>query len=442
MLAGQEVLSLSKISKAFNRADGEQLRVLDGIDLRIRAGEIVALLGKSGSGKSTLLRIMAGLSRPTGGNISYRGHPIDGPLRGVAMVFQNFALFPWLTVLQNVELGLEALGVPRAERRTRALKAIDIIGLDGFESAFPKELSGGMRQRVGFARALVVNPEILLMDEPFSALDVLTAETLRTELLELWEERRIPTQAIVLVSHNIEEAVLMADRILIFGNNPGRIRTEIPVALKRPRDRQSPAFRYLVEDIYEILTNEAATPKAGAKRELPTLGYRLPEASTGQLAGLMEAILEAPHGGHADVAQLAQGMSFPVDDLFQLLEALQSLGFARLGQGEIELTTAGRAYANGDIQQRKQLFAQHLVQHIPLAAHIRRVLEERRGHRAPKERFQRELEDYLSEDEAERVLTVLIDWGRYAEIFAYDHNAGILSLENEGETAPVDAYST
>ncbi len=426
-----DLLRVESASQSFSTGDGEDLLVLDDVSLRLREGEILAVLGKSGSGKSTLLRLMAGLTLPSKGCVRYRGNPISGPVRGVAMVFQSFALFPWLTVLQNVELGLEAMGLPRLQRRRRALSAINVIGLDGFESAFPKELSGGMRQRVGFARALVINPEILLMDEPFSALDVLTAETLRTDLLELWTERRISTKGIVFVSHNIEEAVLMADRILIFSGSPGGIRAEVPVPFKRPRDRQALAFRHLVEEIYTIMTNvRQAGPRTDMKRERVDLGYRLPDVSTNQLEGLLEAVLAAPYQGRADLPDLAQKMQFAVDELFPLLDVLDLLGFAHVGQGDIVLTSAGRAYVNADTDGRKRLFAEHLLRHIPLAAHIRRVLDERHGHRAPKERFQGELEDYLTDEEAERVLKVAINWGRYAELYAYDDNAGVLSLDN------------
>src|ERR1700689_1182395 len=227
------------VCKTYATGDSAGRLVLDHINFALKEGEIVAILGKSGSGKSTFLRVLAGLTPPTEGYASYRGRRVDSPAQGVAMVFQTFALFPWLTVLGNVELGLEAQGVAREERRQRAIAAIDLIGLDGFESAYPKELSGGMRQRVGFARALVVNPDVLLLDEPFSALDVLTAETLRGDLQGLWNEDRIPTKGIVMVSHNIEEAVEMADRILVFGSDPGRINAEIPVTMARPRAVES-----------------------------------------------------------------------------------------------------------------------------------------------------------------------------------------------------------
>src|SRR6266513_4232281 len=222
------------VSKTYRTPDHIGRLVLENIDFTLHEGEIVAVLGKSGAGKSTFLRILAGLLPPSLGHVEYRGQPITGPVTGVAMVFQSFALFPWLTVLGNVELGLEAQGVPRDERRKRAIAAIDLIGLDGYESAYPKELSGGMRQRVGFARALGVNPDILLLDEPFSQLDVLTAETLRTDFLELWVEHKLPIKSVLLVTHNIEEAVLMCDRILVFSTNPGRVAAEIEVTFKHP----------------------------------------------------------------------------------------------------------------------------------------------------------------------------------------------------------------
>lgn len=429
------LLRLKNIRKSFKKSGGEEQLVLDGVSLTINEGEIVALLGRSGSGKSTLLRIISGLAQPGSGEVSYCGKPVRGPVKGLAMVFQTFALFPWLTVLENVELGLEALGVPREERRRRSLAAIDLIGLDGFESAYPKELSGGMRQRVGFARALVVEPTLLLMDEAFSALDVLTAETLRTDLIELWLERRIPTKGILLVSHNIEEAVLLADRIVILGTNPGVVIAEIKIPLAHPRDREAPAFRQIVDEVYEMMTKRPRS--ATGKAEAVPLSYRLPSAHVTQLAGLMEALSGEPYNGRADLPELADQMGFGVDQLFPLLEALEILAFARTEGGDVELTPSGKSYVDADILRRKEIFAEHLIRHIALAAHIRRVIDERPGNRAPEDRFLRELEDFFSEEEAERVLQVAIEWGRYAEHFAYEEGAGILSLEDPESSAHV-----
>ncbi len=424
------LLSAAAISKTYQMPDHLSRLVLDHVDFTLRDGEIVAILGKSGSGKSTFLRILAGLIPPSAGAVEYRGRHVVEPAHGIAMVFQSYALFPWLTVLGNVELGLEAQGLPSADRRRRAVDAIDLIGLDGFENAYPKELSGGMRQRVGFARALVVNPDILLLDEPFSSLDVLTAETLRGDLLDLWDARRITTEGIVLVSHNIEEAVEIADRVLIFGSDPGRIRAEIPIPQPRPRDMQSPAMRQIVDRVYTLLTETGRDTRRGTKAEPIGIGYRLPDAAVPQFSGLIDTLSDAPYHGRADLPHLAEEENLGMDELFPLIEALQLLGFAHVSQGDIELTALGRAYAEADMLTRKQLFADALIGHVPLAAHIRRVLDERPGHRAPATRFLRELEDHLSEDEAERVLDTVIAWGRYAEIVAYDYDSEILSLEN------------
>jgi NitT/TauT family transport system ATP-binding protein len=433
--AATPLIDLAGVNRAFPKANGEQLVVLDNVDLTIRAGEIVGLLGRSGSGKSTLLRIIAGLTKPTGGTARCRGAAIDGPPKGVAMVFQTFALFPWLTVQQNVELGLEALGVAADERRARALAAIDLIGLDGFENAYPKELSGGMRQRVGFARALVVHPDLMLMDEPFSALDVLTAETLRTDIIELWMEGRLPMQSVLIVTHNIEEAVLMCDRILVFSSNPGRVAAEIRVDLPHPRDRLDPRFRQLVESIYARMTMRPEPVAAGAVGEGASgsgVGQVLNHISTNVMAGLLEAVAAAPFQGRADLPVLADRLQMEADELFHLAEALQLLGFASVAEGDLILTDAGRAFADLDTDARKRLFAEHLLGHVPLVALIRRVLDERPSHIAPAARFRNELEDTMSEDYAEETLQTVVAWARYAELFAYDEAAELFSLDNPG----------
>ena len=405
--------------------------ILDDVNLTLRENEIVGLLGRSGSGKSTLLRSIAGLIRPTEGEVLFPRNPDVEGVTSVAMVFQSFALFPWLTVQQNVELGLEAQRVPAPERKRRALAAIDLIGLDGFENAFPKELSGGMRQRVGLARALVVNPAILLMDEPFSALDVLTAETLRTDLLDLWCEGRMPIKSILMVTHNIEEAVLMCDRILVFSSNPGRIAAEIRVDLPQPRNRQAPAFRALVEDIYARMTARTGASPIGEGLFPGTgIGMVLPEVNTNSLAGMMEQIAGSPFNGKADLPELADELMMEVDELFPVAETLQLMRLAELGGGDIRLTPAARRYVAADVDARKQLFARHLLSYVPLAAHIRRVLDDRPNKEAPARRFRDELEDYMSEDYAEQTLRAITSWGRYAEVFAYNEAADIFSLEN------------
>ena len=414
----------------FYKGAGNDLLVLDDIDLQLRENEIVGLLGRSGSGKSTLLRSIAGLLKPSEGDVLFQGQAIHGPATGVSMVFQSFALFPWLTVQQNVELGLEAQRVAPDERRQRALAAIDLIGLDGFENAYPKELSGGMRQRVGLARALVVRPALLLMDEPFSALDVLTAETLRTDLLDLWCEGRMPIRSILIVTHNIEEAVLMCDRILVFSANPGRIAAEIRVDLPQPRNRQAPAFRALVEDIYARMTARPAnTPVRDGAFPGTGIGMVLPEVSTNLMAGLLEALSEIPTGQVA-MGAFAHTVHLDADEIFPIADTLQLFRFVEIDGPLIRITAAGRKYAVSDVDTRKQLFSQHLLSFVPLAGHIRRVLDERPNHRAPARRFRDELEDYMSEEYADQTLKALISWGRYGEAFAYDDTSDLFSLED------------
>jgi len=428
----QRLLEVQEVRMAYG-ADGKGPLVLDGVNLAIEEGEIVSLLGRSGSGKSSLLRIIAGLLTATSGRALWRRRPIHEPNPGVAMVFQSFALFPWLTVEENVELGLEARRVAAGERDRRTSEAIELIGLGGFERAFPKELSGGMRQRVGFARALVVHPELLLMDEPFSALDVLTAETMRTDIIDLWIEGRLPIRSILMVTHNIEEAVLMSDRILILSSNPGRIIAEIIVTLPHPRNRDDPRFRQQVDDIYARMTARAPCERSDGRgaQGFPGIGVgmALPSISTNELAGLMES-LAASADGRADLPALAEELNFEVDDLFPIAETLQLLRFAEVDAGDIQLTAAGRRFAEADLEERKRLFAEHLIAYVPLASLIKRVLEERPNHRARAARFSEELEDFMSEDYAEETLKAVVGWCRFAELFAYDEADQTFSLEN------------
>jgi NitT/TauT family transport system ATP-binding protein len=428
------LLDCRGVCKSFRKPDGDELVVLENVNLALRPGEIVGLLGRSGSGKSTLLRLIAGLDSPTSGKVDYQGATVAGPAHGIAMVFQSFALFPWLTVLENVQLGLEALRLPEAEIRKRSLQAIDLIGLDGFESAYPRELSGGMRQRVGFARALVVHPSILLMDEPFSALDILTAETLRSDFLDLWGEGQLPIRSVLLVTHNIEEAVQMCDRLLVFSTHPGRVVSEIPIDLPQPRSPPDPRFRALVERVYvEMTARPRGEARVGPKTERFTgtgIGTALGHVSSNLLQGLVEAVNEPPFNGKADLPVIAEDLHMELDELFRVGEALQMLRFAEVEGGDIRLTDAGLAFARAEADERKHLFARHLLTYVALAAHIRRVLDERSSHTAPKSRFFDELEDYMAEDSAEETLRTIISWGRYAEVFAYDDQRQVFSLEN------------
>ena len=426
-MADDILLDVHGVRRSFPKPGGGDLLVLDGIELTLKKGEIVGLLGRSGSGKSTFLRLIAGLAAPQGGTLSYLGQPIDGPAGGIAMVFQSFALFPWLTVLENVQLGLEALALPQNEIRTRALAAIDLIGLDGYESAYPRELSGGMRQRVGFARAMVVHPNILLMDEPFSALDVLTAENLRTDFLELWGEKQLPIKGVILVTHNIEEAVLMCDRVLLFSTNPGRIAGEIKIDIPRPRDRTDSRFENYVDQIYTEMT---ARQRAQRVDRGSGIGMLMTHVSPNLVSGLIEAVAAAPYNGKADLPDSASDLQMEIDELFPVAEALQILRLGELEGGDIKLTHMGKRFADGEMNERKEIFSRALMSQVPLAAHIRRVLDERASHVAPKRRFIDELEDHMTDDAAEETLRTVVSWARFGELFSYDDESETFSLEN------------
>lgn len=418
-MANDDVLvSLDHVTKSFAGADGDTLLVLDDISLNLRSGEVVALLGRSGSGKSTLLRTIAGLIAASTGSVRYRGKELNGSNPGTAMVFQTFALMPWLTVLENVELGLAARGVSPDERKTRALAAIDVIGLDGFESAYPKELSGGMRQRVGFARALVLEPDLLLMDEPFSALDVLTAENLRNELMSLWGRPDFPTKSICLVTHNIEEAVLLADRVIVLGANPGRIRAEVAIDMERPRDRRSPAFQAIVDKLYELLTGSVAGESVSGTAEATPTSAPLPSASVGGVAGLVEIV--SAHGGHADLPDVAAELSFDIDDLLPLVDAAAMLGLLEVHGGDLEVTEVGKQFTTADIQSSKQIFAAQASERAPLVRTICRALATSNDGSLRGSFFLDLLRRGFGSDDARQQLDTAIAWGRYGELFDYD----------------------
>jgi len=414
------VMELRAVCKRFARPRAEPFPVLADVDLTLHEGEIVGLLGRSGSGKSTLLRIAAGLLPATSGEVRYRGSPLTGPSEGIGVVFQTFALYPWLTVAQNVEMGLDAKRLKEEELKQRAANAIDLIGLAGFETAFPRELSGGMRQRVGFARAIVSDPILLLMDEPFSALDVLTAETLRTDFLDLWMERQLSTRSVLIVTHNIEEAVLMCDRVTVLGSHPGHVIARLPVALARPRIRSSAAFQEVVSEIYSIITTRMTSAMSAATPPAGIAARALPDVSVHQITGLIETIAAPPAHGTADLVALTHALNLPLNALLAVAAALHLLEFAEVTCDSIKLTAAGRTFAQSSMEERKRLFREHLLTFVPLAAHIHQILTEREDHRAPRDRFEFELEDHLNSSDAEQTLRTAIDWGRYAEVFVYD----------------------
>ncbi len=443
----EAIIEARAIEKSYPQADGTRIQVVGVTDLVIEPGKIVALLGPSGCGKSTLLRMLSGLSQPSSGDILWHGRPLNGQMPNVAIVFQSFALFPWLTVLENVEAPLEARGVAAVERRKRALRLIDTVGLDGFETAYPKELSGGMKQRVGFARALVVEPEVLFMDEPFSALDVLTAENLRGELMELWLSKKMPTSAIFIVTHNIEEAVMLADRIMVLGRNPARIRSDFNVRLRHPRDRKSSRFVELVDYVYKVMTEpdvEHTLPDAEAtaeiilppggltKQEAPlrTAKYQmLPHARVGGIAGMLEILHD--RGGREDLFRLSEDLMMDIQDLLPILEACVLLGLARLKEGDVQITPQGVRFADADIQGRKVLFRQAALEHVTILKQINSILKRKSDHSIADDFFHDILDEHFAEDEVLRQLETAINWGRYAEIFDYDRETGRLTQTTE-----------
>jgi NitT/TauT family transport system ATP-binding protein len=442
----EAIIEAVALEKSYPQPDGTRIQVVGTTNLVVEAGKIIALLGPSGCGKSTLLRMLTGLSQPSSGTLLWHGKPLNGQTPNVAIVFQSFALFPWLTVLENVEAPLEARGVSAVERRKRALRSLDTVGLDGFETAYPKELSGGMKQRVGFARALVVEPEVLFMDEPFSALDVLTAENLRSELMELWTSKKMPTSAIFIVTHNIEEAVMLADRVMVLGRNPARVRSDFNVKLKHPRDRKSPRFVELVDYIYKIMTEpeaehtlpdaeataEIILPKGGLKeairkQEAPVRTSRyqmLPHARVGGIAGLLELLHD--RGGHEDLFRLSEDLVMDIEDLLPILEGCALLGFVWLKEGDVQITPAGSAFSEADIQQQKVLFRQAALEHVTILKQIDSILKRKSDHSIADEFFHDILDEHFSEDEVQRQFETAMNWGRYAEIFDYDRESGRL----------------
>ena len=442
----EPIIQARQVEKFYAQSKEARIQVIAPTDLAIYPGEIVALLGPSGSGKSTLLRVLSGLSRPSAGTVLWHDKDLSSADINVSIVFQSFALFPWLTVLENVEAPLKARGMDAQSRHRRSLRILDTVGLDGFEAAYPKELSGGMRQRVGFARALVVEPEVLFMDEPFSALDVLTADNLRSELLELWQKKTIPTQAIFLVTHNIEEAVLLADRIIVLGRNPGHVRTDFKVNLLQPRDRKHSAFTTLVDYIYKVLTKPDVPPA-----EMPAFGdgrrirdqrqmryEMLPHARPGGIAGLLELIID--FGGRIDIYRLADELAFEIDDLFPIVEAAQLLGFLRVEEGDAVITPEGRAYAESEILQQKELFRTAALNHVLLLRQITRALANKSDHSVSEEFFLDMLDEQFSDEECERQLATAINWGRYAELFDWDDSRRrFVYHEHEGEETPEPA---
>src|SRR5579864_7106600 len=423
----EAIIEANQIEKRFEQPDGKEIQVIAPLDLSIQSNTICALLGPSGSGKSTLLRMLSGLTAPSSGTVLWRANA-NGD-HSVGIVFQSFALFPWRTVLENVETPLAAKGLQHAEQHELALKALAMVGLGGFENAYPKELSGGMKQRVGLARALAVEPEVLFMDEPFSALDVLTAENLRGELVELWMNRQIPTKSIFLVTHNIEEAVLLADRVVVLGAHPAKIRADFRIPLPQPRNRKAAEFLVYVDYIYKVMTQPEL--EIGLLTKVPALAKPafqvLPHATAGGLAGLLEFLND--RGGQEDMYHLAEELLMEVDDLFPIVDEAVLLGFAKSSQGDVHITPAGKEFAEADIATRKKSFGESVLKNVTVIQQIRNALQRKSDHTLPLEFFRDILDEHFTQEEAQRQVDTALNWGRYAELFSYDSEADRLYLE-------------
>jgi NitT/TauT family transport system ATP-binding protein len=422
------ILQLRSINKSFRSSDGSDRLVLDNVDFTLAEGEIVALLGQSGSGKSTLLRIMAGLITADSGEVSYRGKPIYGPAAGVSMVFQSFALFPWLTVQKNVELGLEALGFSPAEQTRRAKKAISLIGLEGFEGSLPRELSGGMRQRVGIARALVLEPEVLLMDEAFSALDVMTGEHLRDDILELWQSGKLPTKSLLVVSHNIEEAVMMADRVLIFSSNPGRVRAELPITLSRPRQAKGPEVHHLVDTLYTEMVSPSDHYSTDKNKTVTRTSYGLSTATVAQIEGVLERLVDDPFRGTADLPKLAEVSEISDNAFINAADALVMLGLATIEKGDISVTTLGKRFEQGNNERRQEIMGQQMLTNVPFIVNMRHSLEQQSSKEMPFEHLLKVLEFSMNKSDAERVLEAMLEWARYGNVIEVDFSKRLIYL--------------
>ncbi|WP_027417633.1 nitrate/sulfonate/bicarbonate ABC transporter ATP-binding protein [Aneurinibacillus terranovensis] len=422
------LIDLQHVSKLYDKPNSQNMTVLEDIHLKIHEGEFVSILGPSGSGKSTLLRIIAGLVPPSKGAVLYDGKPFEGINPGCSMVFQSFALFPWLTVSENIELGLENKKMTLEEKEKKVQEIIDMIGLNGFENAYPKELSGGMKQRVGIGRALVMEPDILLMDEPFSALDVLTAENLKRDILDLWLEKKIPTKSIVIVTHSIEEAVYLSDRSIVLSRDPARVIADIMNPLSHPREKELPAFSQLVDRIYSILTKRDVQQSAELeqKRRLDKIPAGVP---AGALTGFIELLDDV--GEKTDLYRLADSLHLDLEEFLPLVDAAQLLRFANIHEGDIELTEIGKMFADASVGDRKVIFRTQAVRYLPMMKKIIFVLQSKANLTMPREFFLEIFNQHFDQEESSHQLDYTIDWGRYAELFDYDEDAKQLYMDKE-----------
>lgn len=435
-------IELKNVGRTYSLDSGADLKVLEGVNLTVDEGEVVALLGPSGAGKSTCLRIMSGLLEPTEGEIRSHGAVLHGINLDVSLVFQSGALFPWETVYSNIELAIQPLGLDEAEERSRIRKAIDLVGLEGFEEAYPRELSGGMKQRVGIARALVMERPVLFLDEPFSALDVMTADTLRNEMVNIFLDKKTPTRSMVIVTHNIQEAVYMAKRILVFGTSPGRIKHVITNDLPYPRDDQSPAFRRMVSQIHATIaealmpdtpqaqpTGPSALPRPPTKE--PPI-EPIPNVGIVEMIGLVEAI--GDQGGTADIFELAQRTGKEFGRALYLIKGAEMLELVETPKQNVILTDLGHHFVEGDINVRKRMLHE-LFGALRIVQMTTNVLRKDEGLRLPIESLVERVGEWLPNENPHGIVQALVSWGRFAEYFGYNDDTKELYLDVGQETS-------
>lgn len=426
------ILELKDVSKTFVLESGKELKVLDQINIGLKEGEVLALLGPSGSGKSTCLRIMCGLQDATDGQVLAQGEPLDGINSDVSMVFQSFALFPWETIKRNIEISLMPIQLDPETIKARVKNAIDIVGLEGFEEAYPRELSGGMKQRVGVARALAMERPILFLDEPFSALDVLTSDTLRDEIMKIFMSKKTKTRSMVVVTHNIQEAVIMADRILVMSSNPGRIRAEFENRLPYPRIPETAPFMDLVSKIHGLIT-EAYIPDTvpvsanlAERRLRQVLVESLPDVHLIDVVGVIEAI--AADGGAVDVFALSSEIRKDFGHTLYLVKAAELLDLVDTPKQQVVLTKAGQMFANADVNERKKMLHENFGQ-LLIVKKTSDLLRESENVRIPVSDLKEKVGEWLPSENPDKIVEILIAWGRYAEYFGYNDNTKSIYLD-------------
>ncbi|KKB96069.1 Aliphatic sulfonates import ATP-binding protein SsuB [Candidatus Arcanobacter lacustris] len=419
------LLQVKKISKKYTQKD-VQVTILDDINFELKEGEILGVIGRSGSGKSTILRVISGLIEPSEGEVLYHEKPVGEVESRMSMIFQTFGLIPWLNIFENVTIGLDKKKFTEKQIKEKGEKAINLVGLRGYEEAYPKELSGGMRQRVGFARAMVVDPEILLMDEPFSALDYLTGNALKTDLLDLWYERNILSiKSIVIVTHSIEEAVKLCDKVIVLSSNPGRILANVDINLVHPRDASSSQFIETVSNLYAIMTNtNGAHHNENAKKNYPQTSPII------NLIHFIEELRAKFDNNSTNIASLIDLLKLENITILNYIDDLRLLRFIEVEQDNIRLSSSGNIFLDADNDSRKKIFREHVVANIQFIGTIYNMLNNSANHTIVREDLINILMQKFVTEDSQKILKTTISWLRFAELATYDDVKEELILDN------------